>query len=479
VTRESVALCQDRDEFVGRRVLMTEDCVRSLWADALPGEPRPRPALPGDLDVDVAVVGAGYTGLWTAYYLSRADPSLRIAVLEAETAGFGASGRNGGWCSALFAAGRRSIARTSTAEGVRALDAAMRDTVDEVGRVAEREQLDVDYAKGGTLAVATRPEHVARLRAGVEEEHRWGATEHDARWLVPAEAAERLRTAPCLGAAYTPHCAALHPAKLVRGLAEVVVGRGVRLYEQTRALELLPGRVRTGYGTVRAEVVVRATEGYTAGLRGHRRTLAPLYSLMIATEPLPAAFWDEVGCRRRETFTDGRHLLVYGQRTADDRIAFGGRGAPYHFGSAVSPAHDREPAVFAGLERTLRGLFPALGDAAVTHRWGGPLGVPRDWFSSVGLDRRTGTAWAGGYVGDGVATSNLAGRTLADLVVGEPSELVRLPWVQHRSRRWEPEPLRWLGINGMLRVMASADRAEQRTGRPARRAAWADALIGR
>jgi glycine/D-amino acid oxidase-like deaminating enzyme len=458
---------------------MTEERVRSLWWDTLPEEPRPRPPLPGDLDVDVAVVGAGYTGLWTAYYLSRADPSLRVAVLEAQTAGFGASGRNGGWCSALFAAGRRSIAKRSSPEGVRALDAALRDTVDEVGRVAEHERLDVDFDKGGTLAVATRPEHVERLRAGVQDEHRWGATERDVRWLDAAEAAGLLRTTPCLGAVYTPHCAALHPAKLVRGLADVVVGRGVQLYEQTRALELLPGRVRTEHGTVRADVVVRATEGYTAGLRGHRRDLAPVYSLMIATEPLAAAFWDEVGCRRRETFTDGRHLLIYGQRTADDRIAFGGRGAPYHFGSAVSPAHDREPAVFTALEDALRRLFPGLAGAAVTHRWGGPLGVPRDWFSSVGLDRRSGTAWAGGYVGDGVATSNLAGRTLADLVVGAQSDLVRLPWVQHRSRRWEPEPLRWLGINGMLRVMAGADRAEQRTGRPARRAAWADALIGR
>jgi glycine/D-amino acid oxidase-like deaminating enzyme len=450
----------------------------SLWWDTLPGPVVPRPPLPGDRSADVAIVGAGYTGLWTAYYLARADPTLRVVVLEAETAGFGASGRNGGWCSALFAASRRAIAAASSRDGVRALDEAMRHTVDEVGGVAADEGLDIDFAKGGTLSVATRPEHVDRLRGAVDDEHAWGASPDDIRWLDADEAGRALRTTPCLGASFTPHCAALHPAKLVRGLAEAVERRGVQVHEQTRVTDLSPGRVSTAHGIVRADVVLRATEGYTAALPGHRRTLAPLYSLMVATEPLPATFWDEVGWRRRETFTDGRHLLVYGQRTADDRIAFGGRGAPYHFRSRVAAAHDRDPGVFAALERTLHELFPALRDARITHRWGGPLGAPRDWFSSVGIDRTTGLAWAGGYVGDGVATSNLAGRTLADLVLGVDSDLVHLPWVQHRSRRWEPEPLRWLGVNAMLRVMASADRAEARTGRPARRADVVHALTG-
>jgi glycine/D-amino acid oxidase-like deaminating enzyme len=449
---------------------------RSVWEHTLPTPAAPRPALPGDTDADVVVVGAGFTGLWTAYYLLRADPTLRVVLLEAETAGFGASGRNGGWCSALFAASRPALARASSREGALAMDAAMRATVDEVGRVLVEEGIDADWAKGGTLSVATRPEHVARLRASVAEERSWGATDEDVRWLDAEEAASRVRTAPCLGAAYTPHCAAVHPLKLARGLSDVVERLGARVYERTRVSEIAPGRAETAHGTARADVVVRATEGYTASLRGQRRTLAPLYSLMIATEPLPPSFWDEVGLRRRETFTDGRHLIIYGQRTADDRFAFGGRGAPYHFGSAVRPGFDAEPAVFAELERVLRALFPSLGSAQVTHRWGGPLGVPRDWFSSVGLDRSTGLAWAGGYVGDGVSTTNLAGRTLSDLIRGVDSDLVRLPWAQHRSRAWEPEPLRWLGINAMLRVMASADAAEARTGRPARRARLLDVL---
>lgn len=290
------------------------------------------------------------------------------------------------------------------------------------------------------------------------------------------EAAERAHVPGVLAAAYTPHCAAIHPARLARGLAEVVERLGVRIVEGTPALSIEPGVVRTPAGDVRAPIVVRATEGFTAQLPGHRRTLLPVYSLMLATEPLPDRVWSEIGLARRETFTDARHLIIYGQRTADGRLAFGGRGAPYHFGSRLHPGLD--PRVHAALWQALVELFPAVSGFDVTHRWGGPLGIPRDWYASCGLDRATGLAWAGGYVGDGVGTSNLAGRTLADLIRGVDSPLTRLPWVNHRWRRWEPEPLRWLGVNVALRVISSADGAEARTGRPARRAAVAERLLG-
>jgi glycine/D-amino acid oxidase-like deaminating enzyme len=235
---------------------------------------------------------------------------------------------------------------------------------------------------------------------------------------------------------------------------------GVAVYEQTPVTSILPRVVHSGRGQVRAEVVVRATEGYTPTLRSHRRTMIPVYSLMIAS----------TGLAQRETFSDHRHMIIYGQRTADDRLAFGGRGAPYHFGSAIQPSFDRDGRVHAELTRTLRELFPSIGEPRITHRWGGPLGVARDWAASVGLDRSTGLAWAGGYVGDGVSTTNLAGRTLADLIRGVDSELVGLPWVNHRSPRWVPEPLRWIGINAGLKVMESADAVEGRTGRTSRRA---------
>jgi glycine/D-amino acid oxidase-like deaminating enzyme len=270
------------------------------------------------------------------------------------------------------------------------------------------------------------------------------------------------------GATYTPDCAAIHPGRLVRGLADAVVRRGVAVHEQSPVTAIEPGRAVTRHGTVRAGHVIRATEGYTRTLEGQRRAVVPAYSLIIATEPLPAEIWEQIGLRRRETFSDFRHLIIYGQRTADDRLVFGGRGAPYHFGSRIRASYDRVPRVFEALRDTLVDLFPVVRDAAITHCWGGALGITRDWTASVGLDPATGLGWAGGYVGDGVGTTNLAGRTLADLVLGRDTELTHLPWVGHRSRSWEPEPLRWLGINAGLRAMTWADQEEARTGRPSR-----------
>jgi len=210
---------------------------------------------------------------------------------------------------------------------------------------------------------------------------------------------------------------------------------------------------------------VRATEGFTPSLPGHEREVAPVYSVMIATAPLPAEVWETVGLAGRTTFNDQRHMVIYGQRTADGRFAFGGRGAPYRYGSRVSAGQEDVPRVFSWLQRTLVDLVPEVADVPVTHRWAGPLGIARDWWPSVGLDRDRGIAWAGGYVGDGVAASNLAGRTIADLVLGRDSDLVTLPWVNHRSPRWEPEPLRWLGLNAGLTAMGWADPEERATGR--------------
>lgn len=449
---------------------MTDVRTVSLWWDSLGDPPAPRRPLSGDLDVDVAIVGAGFTGLWTAHYLTAAVPGIRVAVLESAVAGFGASGRNGGWCSALFPASLDRIARTSSRAAATAMQHAMHDTVDEVGRMAAAEGIDIDWAKGGTLSLARTPVQLRRAEETIAHWRAWGFGAADYQLLGADEARERAGAAGVLGATWTPHCAAIHPAKLVRGLAGTVEARGVRIFEGTRATAIEPGVVRTPLGDVRATHVVRATEAFTAGLPGHRRTVLPVYSLMLATEPLGDDAWAQVGLTGRETFNDGRHLIIYGQRTADGRLAFGGRGAPYHFGSRIRPGYDRVPAVHAGLWATLTDMFPVLAGSRITHRWGGPLGIPRDWYASVGLDRRTGLAWAGGYVGDGVGTSNLAGRTLADLITGTDSDLTRLPWVNHRSRPWEPEPLRWLGANGGLAVMTSADSVEARTGRPARRA---------
>jgi len=437
----------------------------SLWADtAAPATPRP--GLEGDLEVDVAIVGAGFTGLWTAYYLAAAEPTLRIAVVEAETAGFGASGRNGGWCSALFPASLSTLARMGGRDAAIAQHAAMRATVDEVGTVLADEGIEADYRRGGTVSLVRSRAQLARARAEVDDARTWGRDAAEIDLVDAAEARGILAATGVLGATYTPDCAVVHPLRLVRGLADAVERRGVRILEHTPVLRLEPGRLTTARGTIRAETVIRATEGYTATLPGHRRRVAPVYSLVIATEPLPASLWDEIGLRRHETFTDHRHLIIYGQRTADDRIVFGGRGAPYHFGSRIRPGFDRDERVFARLRETLVELFPALERTRVTHAWGGALGIPRDWCASVGLDPTTGMGWAGGYVGDGVSTTNLAGRTLRDLVLGRDTDLVRLPWVNHRSRSWEPEPLRWLGVNAGLNAMTWADTEERLTRRP-------------
>ncbi|HTY71399.1 MAG TPA: FAD-binding oxidoreductase [Actinomycetes bacterium] len=452
----------------------------SLWWDTLPPElsgPR-RAALDGDREADVAIVGAGFTGLWTAYHLLRQRPGLDVVVLEREVAGFGASGRNGGWCSALFPSSWAKVARTSSRDAAIALQRGLFETVDEIGTIVAEEGIDCHWAKGGTYVLARTPVQLERARAHVAEARTFGFGPEDYRFLDAREARAGVGASDVLGATYTPHCAAIHPARLVRGLALAVERRGGRIHEATTVRSVEPGVVRTVSGHVRARHVIRATEGYTPTLTGHKRTLAPVYSLMLATEPLPASFWEQAGLRERATFADERHLIIYGQRTADGRIAFGGRGAPYHYGSRISPAFDSNPRVFDELRRVLWDVFPGLGDVDVTHRWGGPLGVPRDWYASVGLDPTTGLGWAGGYVGDGVGASHLAGRTLADLVLGEDTPRTGLPWVGHHSRPWEPEPLRWLGANAGLRVMTAADHEEARTGRPSRLAAAFGRFIG-
>jgi glycine/D-amino acid oxidase-like deaminating enzyme len=451
----------------------------SLWLDTIDDDLSPRPPLEGGCDVDVAIVGAGYTGLWTAYALLQRQPGMSVLLLEREIAGFGASGRNGGWCSDLFPASWDRVARIAGVAAAAAMHRAIVEGIDDIATTVTREQIDADMLRGGSLSVARTPLQERTLRTEVIASQGRDAPDLALRWLDAGDATDRIRVSDTRGAAYTPHCARIHPAKLVRGLARAVERSGGRIAEGTNVLEVAPHRVVTTRGTVRARAVVRATEAYTPQLRGQRRALLPLYSLMIATAPLSSDAWDQVGWSAGETLNDGRHLIIYAQRTADGRIAFGGRGAPYHFGSRVTDRFDRDPAVFRALEEALHDLVPQTRGVPITHRWGGPIGVARDWFPSVGFDPASGLGWAGGYVGDGVTAANVAGRTLADLILARDSPLVGLPWVQHRSRPWEPEPLRWLGVNLSVRAMRGADDAELRSGRPSWRARAVTRLQGR
>ncbi|MFE3500118.1 NAD(P)/FAD-dependent oxidoreductase [Kitasatospora sp. NPDC059160] len=434
----------------------------SFWY-AAEGVPQPGPALPGDRDVDVCVVGGGYTGLWTAYYVKKAEPGLRVALLERRFCGYGASGRNGGWLYNGFA-GRGAFARTYGRGRAAAMQRVMDAAVGEVVETAAAEGIEADVVRGGVLEVARSGPQLERLKAFVETERGYG--EGRVEELSAKEAGGRVNAAGILGGAWSPYGARIQPAKLVRGLARVVRELGVEVYEGTPVTGIVPGgdgrrpRAVTPYGTVTADRVLRATEGFTAGLRGERRTWLPMNSAMVATEPLSAEFWAEAGWQGREVLGDFAHAYMYAQRTADDRIALGGRGVPYRFGSRTDSDGSTQVETVRQLRRILNDFFPAAAHARIDHAWAGVLGVPRDWCATVELDRASGLGWAGGYVGSGVTTTNLAGRTLRDLVLGRDTELTALPWVGHTVRRWEPEPLRWLGVQAMYAAYHAADRQE-------------------
>ena len=426
--------------------------MHNLWMDG--ADLSQRPPLAADTEVDVAIVGAGYTGLWTAYYLRRLAPELRVLLLEAQYAGFGASGRNGGWCSAELPASLVTLASRHGRPAAIAMYQAARDTLDEIERVVADERIDCGWSRDGSLRLARDEGQLARLDAALAEEREFGIEDGWRPIGTDALAVPRLRAA-----AFTPHCAAIQPGLLARGLARAVVSRGAQLAEGTQVTELAPHLVRTSQGsTVRARTVVRATEAYTRSLRGQARRVAALHSHVVATEPIPAAAWRETGWPGRATGLELRALFPYLQRTADDRLVIGGRSLGYRFGSRSGPG---DPRVWEILRATIGDLFPALAQAAIDHRWSGVLGAYRDFEPRVSYDRETGLAQAGGYVGDGVALANLAGRTLAALITGADRPEARLCWAGPPARNWEPEPLRFLAIRTLGRLARSADEREQ------------------
>ena len=450
-----------------------------FWWRELGPPPRARAPLGGALELDIAIVGAGYTGLWSAYYLKRAAPNLQVAVLERSVAGYGASGRNGGWVSGFFAGAARRYEQRSGSGSLRALQREMFATVGEVGAFLREHDLQADFLESGQLGVAIGRAQAARQRELLRAARARGLGEEDLRGLSLQELGERVDVQGACAATFTPHVARVNPAKLVRGLAQTVESMGVPIYEHTPVLSIAPHEALTGAGTVRARWVVRATEGYTPSLEGQRRALAPINSSMIVTEPLPAATWSQIGWSRQELLADEAHVYVYLQRTADGRIAIGGRGVPYRFGSRTGTGSDTPARTVRALRSKLGEMFPPARDAPLAQAWSGVLGVARDWCVSVAADEARGLAWAGGYVGEGVAASNLAGRTLRDLLLGEDTPLTRMPWVGRTPRRWEPEPLRWAGIRGAYGLYRLADRGERLSGRPSRGAALLDTLTGR
>jgi glycine/D-amino acid oxidase-like deaminating enzyme len=451
----------------------------SFWYADLGGLPGYRAALPGDMTADVCIVGAGYTGLWTAYYLKKSDPSLRIVVVEREFAGFGASGRNGGWLSGGFSWSRAKYLRTSSRADVIRMERAMAGTVDEVCAVAAEEGIDADIRRVDNLQVATNKAQLERLQAAYRDDLDWEIPPDEISLLGAEETAKRIAIRNVRGGFVSHGMARVQPAKLVRGLAAAVERLGVAIHERTAVLGIGKGKVTTDKGVIRSPIIVRATEGFTAGLSGYERTWLPLNSAQIVTEPLPESLWREIGWEGHELLGDMAHAYCYAQRTREGRITMGGRGVPYRFGSATDERGRTQGATIAQLKAILYRLLPQTRSLRIDHAWCGVLGVPRDWCTTVGLDRQTGIGWAGGYVGLGVSTSNLSGRTLRDLILGHATPLVTLPWVNHAVKPWEPEPLRWLGVHAMYQLYRIADEREAAgLDHTSRLAAIADRLTG-
>jgi glycine/D-amino acid oxidase-like deaminating enzyme len=447
--------------------------VSSYWLETAGDDLTPRDPLDGSERVDVVIVGAGFSGLWTAWYLRQRDPTLRVLVVEAETVGFGASGRNGAWLSAGIAVTPTELVRRTSPATARATILAMRDTVEEVIRVCDREGIDAQVRRGGVLRVGRGPHEAPSMRAAWTALDRLGLAD-ELTLLDAVELERRVRVAGAVGGLHDPYGAVIHPGRLVRGLARRVETAGVRIAERTPVTAVEPRdgsrspalpRVLTPRGTVTADAVVLACEAWLAQLPGHRRDVLPLYSLVVLTEPIDDDRWSAIGWDGHECLSSHRYTVDYLSRTVDGRILFGGRGAPYHFGSRIEPAYDRDPATHAALRRQLTGWFPALAGIRFSHQWGGPLGMPRDWCPSFRFDATTGIAAAYGYTGQGVSTTNLAGRVLAELLTTGETVHAGLPMVGHRSRRWEPEPLRYLGARYLQRALARIDARAARTGR--------------
>lgn len=423
---------------------------------------------PPQADVDVAIIGAGLSGLWTAYYLRKALPSLRIALLEAHEVGFGASGRNGGWCSGFFPSTIDEIAHS---HGPQAALLAYREsfaTLAEVAGVLRTENIECAWHQGGTVQSATTPLQAKRLQHGLAAQHAAGLSNEDVTWLSPDRVSEHLTVAETYGAIYSPHCATVNPLQLVRGLANVLRRNNVSLWENTIVSAVDDGRIVHQHGICSAELVVQATEGYSHSIRQTRRRVVPLYSLMVATEPLDAPTLANIGWHNRATFNDASQMIIYAQLTADHRIAFGGRGAPYHFGSRIKERFDIDDDTHQHIVKSIARHFPAAAHARITHRWGGPLAVPRDWTPTVIMNREQRYARIGGYTGDGVAATNLFARTLVDLYLERDTPLTHLPFINHQSPRWEIEPLRFLGINSLIALSNSIDNHEATHGKSPR-----------
>lgn len=441
----------------------------SHWFNQMYGENgvTMRAPLAAEVEADVCIVGAGYTGLWAAYYLLRKSPDMRVVLVDAEIAGYGASGRNGGAVIAQFNGSRSYWMKKGGRDGLLALERAVRKSVDDVGEAIQSEGIECTYAKNGVVMVARNQMELDGFRQSVEEDREFGIGPNGSEFLDRGQILERVRVEGALGARLNHDCASIHAGQLVRGLADVVERMGATIYEGSRVAAIEPGSATTDRGRVKARYVVRATEAFTESIE--KRRIVPVHTTMLVTEEVPQAVWDDIGWSGREALL-AEHPFLHLQHTADRRITIGGddNRVPYLFNSKPSPDEPGDEKVVAMYHGELLKLFPALRDVAIAGSWQGVFGAPRSWAPGVGLDSETGLAFAGGYVGEGVTMSNLAGQVLADLLRGEESDLTRLPLVGPEPRKWEPEPLRTIGAAAIYQMRSLGGRNEIRSGKPSR-----------
>ena len=440
----------------------------SYWLEDAGEALTPRAPLKASIEVDVAILGGGYSGLWTAYYLLCAQPSLKIAIVEKEIVGYGGSGRNGGWCSPRFPVSAGQLQKRYGTEAARTLLLAVQGSVDEIHRVCDEEQIDARFCAGGTLTLARSEYQLSAIRGGYAAYQQLGMAGRF-QLLTSEQAAERINVTNVHGALYTPDGASMHPGRLVRGLARAVEKRGGVIYEQTSVTKFNGGsdaRLWTNGGEVRArKAIVMAGEAYLTQLPKLHRSLLPVYSLICLTEPLTRTQWEVIGWDQGENVASARNNVVYLTKTADGRILFGSRGAPYQFASRITDQQDRDATTIALIQQSILEWFPSLAGIKFTHAWGGPVAMPSDWMPSVSYDSQTKLAFIGGYTGQGVSTSNLAGKLLAGLIANQGNGLQNLPLAQRRSRNWIPEPLRWGVVRYMQNALLRIDEATE-AGRP-------------
>ena len=405
--------------------MVTDLATRSYWLSLDPYEPGP--SLEGDAQADVVIVGGGFGGLWTAYYLLKEDPGMTVAVIEASAVGYGASGRNGGFAMTLIHRSLADLAETVGPEQARALHAAAEESVGSIAAVCAEQGINADLQPTGLLTVSNNPLQDDLIRRDVETAQRLGIKGVSFLERAQAQALVHSETFRCAMREET--CTLLNPARLVRGLKEAVIRAGGRIFEQTpldRIEETERGVVaKTPRGQITARRAVLAANAYSAHLPALRRYIMPFYSYILLSEPLTDEQWSRIGWSGREGMEDRRTFLHYFRPTIDGRLPWAGRDAPYH-ADGPAPKYDQDERVFRRLEETFAWTFPQLHDVSFEYRWGGPIGVTGEFLPLVGWLKGRRIAYAFGYNGHGVAITNLTAKIVRDLMLERDTDYTRL-----------------------------------------------------